>query len=144
MRLPLVATVPLERGASAAASAAAAALVPGAGPPFPVVALINGFQVLIFIVFVLRVCVCERERERGAAFYTSSKPKNTPPPKKARASQYAPLARHLASWGFVVLQYNAPALTIVPDASELPFLGAALDWLDARARCEGLEPALCG
>jgi hypothetical protein len=48
---------------------------------------------------------------------------------QARASQYAPFAQRLASWGFLVVQYNAPALTIIPDAEEMPFLGSVLQWV---------------
>lgn len=63
---------------------------------------------------------------------------------QARASYYAPLARRLASWGVVVLQYNAPALTIIPDASELPFLGVAVEWLKKAVHSESAQPALQG
>lgn len=63
---------------------------------------------------------------------------------QARASYYAPLARRLASWGVVVLQYNAPALTIIPDAAELPYLGVALDWLKRAITSESAQPALQG
>jgi hypothetical protein len=44
----------------------------------------------------------------------------------------------------VVLQYNAPALTIIPDASELPFLGVAVDWLKKAVHSESAQPALQG
>jgi hypothetical protein len=44
----------------------------------------------------------------------------------------------------VVLQYNAPALTIIPDAHELPFLGQVLQWLKAAATSEAAQPALRG
>jgi pimeloyl-ACP methyl ester carboxylesterase len=54
---------------------------------------------------------------------------------QSRASMYRPLARRLASHGYAVLQYNAPLLKIVPDAEELPFLGAACGWL--RRRVDG-------
>ncbi|KAF8059430.1 Chlorophyllase-1 [Scenedesmus sp. PABB004] len=60
---------------------------------------------------------------------------------QARASYYTPLARRLASWGVVVCQYNAPALTIIPDAAELPFLGEVVTWLKAAAES---QPALQG
>jgi hypothetical protein len=63
---------------------------------------------------------------------------------QARASYYAPLARRLASWGYVVLQYNAPALTIIPDAAEMPFLGEAVKWLKAASTGEAAQPALQG
>lgn len=62
---------------------------------------------------------------------------------QARASYYTPLARRLASWGLIVLQYNAPALTIIPDATEMPFLGVALSWLKD-AVGQGSQPALQG
>lgn len=71
-------------------------------------------------------------------------PPRAPLPPQARASYYAPLARRLASWGVVVLQYNAPALTIIPDASELPFLGVAVDWLKKAVTSESAQPALQG
>eukprot|EP00878_Enallax_costatus_P011258 GHUV01011755.1.p1 GENE.GHUV01011755.1~~GHUV01011755.1.p1 ORF type:complete len:216 (+),score=32.20 GHUV01011755.1:47-694(+) len=62
---------------------------------------------------------------------------------QARAGYYTPLARRLASWGIVVLQYNAPALTIIPDSAELPFLGPVVQWLkDAVA--QDTQPALQG
>ncbi|WIA16012.1 hypothetical protein OEZ85_012745 [Tetradesmus obliquus] len=63
---------------------------------------------------------------------------------QARASYYAPLARRLASWGYVVLQYNAPALTIIPDAVEMPFLGEAVKWLKAASSGDAAQPALHG
>lgn len=63
---------------------------------------------------------------------------------QARASYYAPLARRLASWGYVVLQYNAPALTIIPDAAEMPFVGEALKWLKAASSGDAAQPALQG
>eukprot|EP00882_Tetradesmus_deserticola_P000551 GHRQ01000604.1.p1 GENE.GHRQ01000604.1~~GHRQ01000604.1.p1 ORF type:complete len:408 (+),score=121.30 GHRQ01000604.1:413-1636(+) len=63
---------------------------------------------------------------------------------QARASYYAPLARRLASWGYVVLQYNAPALTIIPDAAEMPYLGEAVRWLQAASSGEAAQPTLQG
>lgn len=42
-----------------------------------------------------------------------------------------PYAEHLCSWGFSVLQYNAPPWKIVKDSIELQFLPAILDWLRA-------------
>jgi hypothetical protein len=70
---------------------------------------------------------------------TAPPPPSYPPPHlptlaiiwcpQARASQYAPFAQRLASWGFLVVQYNAPALTIIPDAEELPWLGSVLQWV---------------
>lgn len=66
------------------------------------------------------------------------------PLQQARASYYAPLARRLASWGVVVLQYNAPALTIIPDAAELPFLAVAVDWLKHAVAGTSAQPALQG
>lgn len=44
-----------------------------------------------------------------------------------------------------MLQYNAPALTIVPDAAELPFLGEAVAWLQHAAGSDAAaQPALQG
>jgi hypothetical protein len=43
-----------------------------------------------------------------------------------------------------VLQYNAPALTIIPDAAEMPFLGEALKWLKAASSGDAAQPALQG
>ncbi|GBF97689.1 hypothetical protein Rsub_09747 [Raphidocelis subcapitata] len=54
---------------------------------------------------------------------------------QARAAQYAPFARRLASWGYLVVQYTAPALTIIHDDVELSFAPRVLDWLaDAAGR----------
>jgi hypothetical protein len=60
---------------------------------------------------------------------------------QSRASFYRPLARRLASHGFAVLQYTSPLLQIVPDAHELPFLGAACGWLRGALNQQQQEPA---
>ena len=62
---------------------------------------------------------------------------------QARAGQYAPLARRLASWGFLVAQYTLPPLTIVRDSVELGFAGQVLAWLRRAAESEA-NPALHG
>lgn len=41
---------------------------------------------------------------------------------QARLEYYAAYAQLLASWGFVVLQYNLPLFRIVKDAAEVCFL----------------------
>ncbi|KAI8473061.1 MAG: hypothetical protein J3K34DRAFT_457494 [Monoraphidium minutum] len=55
---------------------------------------------------------------------------------QARESQYTPFAERLASWGFLVLQYTAPALSIVHDNIELGFAGPVLEWLRSAAATE--------
>jgi hypothetical protein len=69
---------------------------------------------------------------------------NLNPVSQARASQYSHLARRLASWGFCVVQYNAPALTIIPDSQELPFLGKVLEWVEQQAAAGSTNPQLQG
>jgi hypothetical protein len=44
----------------------------------------------------------------------------------------------------VVLQYNAPPLTIIPDAVELPFLTEAVGWLKHAVQSDTAQPALQG
>lgn len=55
---------------------------------------------------------------------------------QARASHYSHIAKRLASWGFLVLQYNAPPLTIIPDAYEMPLLGDVISWLKQKVGSE--------
>ncbi|GIL58896.1 hypothetical protein Vafri_13709 [Volvox africanus] len=53
---------------------------------------------------------------------------------QAKASWYTPTANHVASWGYVVLQYTLQGLLpIVVDRVELGYLTPLLDWLKTQA-----------
>jgi len=46
-----------------------------------------------------------------------------------RLSYYKDYADHMASWGFLVVQYDTPFMSIITDKVELQFLDPLLDWL---------------
>ncbi|KAK9909925.1 hypothetical protein WJX75_009568 [Coccomyxa subellipsoidea] len=48
---------------------------------------------------------------------------------QARLSFYQGYAEHLASFGFILVQYNGPSLCIIPDKYEVNFLDGILSWL---------------
>ncbi|KXZ46785.1 hypothetical protein GPECTOR_40g519 [Gonium pectorale] len=57
---------------------------------------------------------------------------------QARASWYGGIVRHVASWGYVVVQYtHTGLLPIVVDRVELGYLSPLLAWVGARGRADG-------
>ncbi|CAL8467607.1 g7145 [Coccomyxa elongata] len=56
---------------------------------------------------------------------------------QARLSFYQDYAEHLASFGFILVQYENPPLCIIPDKHEVEFLDGILSWLADQNSSEG-------
>jgi len=50
------------------------------------------------------------------------------------SSFYTPYAQKLASWGYVVVQYDVPMLPIITDETEVSFFPYVLEWITSQMR----------
>ncbi|CAK0760866.1 hypothetical protein CVIRNUC_002807 [Coccomyxa viridis] len=49
---------------------------------------------------------------------------------QARSGFYKAYAERLASWGYVIVQYNLPLFWVIPDANEARYLDGLIEWLE--------------